>query len=504
MSLTDKKQLQDWQEYVLSITTATTIIQDESAEQINMRKEILEAKPDAWMQYYFPTYAFAAPAAFHIAATNRLIDHPEWYEVRLWSRELAKSTRTMMEVLYLMLVGHPTSQQRLRKRYTLMISNSYENAVRLLMPYKANLEGNQRLIQDYDIQEGIKWQAAEFTTQCGIAFRALGAGQSPRGSRNEAIRPDILLFDDIDTDADCLNSELVSKKWNWIEEAAIGTRSVSKPTTVLFCGNRIAIDCCVGRAIAFADHTDEINIRDEHGRSVWPEKNSEADIDRVLLQKSYAAAQKEYFNNPIVEGAIFNRMAYKPLPALHEYGKLICYTDPSYTDTNDFKATVLVGSWQDEYHIIKCFVDQTTTAHMLDWHLKVKELVQGHRCRFYMEDVFMQDVLIYEMNELAKKMKSELIILPDKRRKPNKYSRIETLLEPLHRNNLLYLNMAEQHNPHMQRLEAQFKAFAPGSNAHDDAPDAVEGAIWLIKEQQASVHPFLHQRPIKQPRINRF
>lgn len=52
----------------------------------------------------------------------------EWYEVLSWSRELAKSTIVFMCMMYLVLTG--------KKKNVLLISNSHENAVRLLEPYK--------------------------------------------------------------------------------------------------------------------------------------------------------------------------------------------------------------------------------------------------------------------------------------------------------------------------------------------------------------------------------
>ncbi|NDC41907.1 MAG: hypothetical protein EBZ77_10210, partial [Chitinophagia bacterium] len=298
----------------------------------------------------------------------------------------------------------------------------------------------------------------------------------------EEARPDILIFDDIDTDADCLNPDIINKKWKWIEEAAIGTRSVSQPTTILFCGNRIAIHCCVELACRFADHVDVVNIRDAAGRSSWPEKNSEEVIDRVLAQKSYAAAQKEYFNNPLTEGAVFQDIPFKPTLPLANYDALVVYTDPSYTSTGDYKATVLVGRAGHEYHIVKSYVAQTTTAAMVCWHFELLGLLQGVRCAFYMEKVFMQDVLIREINEGVAACGQYLNLRPDARKKPDKYTRIEALLEPLYRNSRLYMAAQEQHNPHMVRLADQFKAFAPDSNAHDDGPDAVEGAIWLLQQ----------------------
>ena len=298
-----------WKEFLKWIREATQSDNDnETVETKNTRMALLEGDPEEWFKYYFPHYCTAEPASFHKEATARIVGNPEYYEVRMWSRELAKSSRTMMEILYLMLVGHALpggGRERKPKRYVLLISNSLDNAMRLLMPFRANLEANARIIKDYGPQQGLeKWTEKEFVTLKRAAFRALGAGQSPRGTRNEEVRPDVLIFDDIDTDADCLNPMVIANKWRWVEEAAMGTRSVSVPTTILFCGNRIAVDCCVERAIAFADHVSEMSIRDKEGKSTWPAKNSEDHINRVLRQKSYSAIQKEYYNNPIVDGCL--------------------------------------------------------------------------------------------------------------------------------------------------------------------------------------------------------
>ncbi len=485
---TEKQWLYRWEELVKNILDTTDIDDEEPEEEKEQRMMRLEAEPEEWFRYYFPRFAFATPAVFHREATKRVLENKEWFEVRMWSRELAKSTRTMMEVLYLVLVGHPepghssgSYPARYRKRYVLMVSNSFDNAIRLLMPYKANLEYNRRILKDYGLQEHAgSWQSGEFITQQGAAFRAIGVGQSPRGTRNEEVRPDVIIFDDVDTDADCLNTEQVHRKWRWIEEAAIGTRSVSQPTTIIFCGNRIALDCCVQRAVNVADHVEEISIRDKQGNSVWPEKNTETDIDRVLSQKSYAAQQKEYFNNPVTEGSVFKKMAYKPVRPLDEYRMLVCYTDPSYKDTNDYKATVLVGRWENEYHIIRCFLDRATTAQMIRWHYRIMDEVKDAACYYYMEDVFMQDVILREVANAGTRTGRNIPILPDRRKKADKYTRIECLLEPLHRNGQLYFNVAEKDNPHMLRLAEQFVAFAPGGRAHDDGPDAVEGAVWIL------------------------
>lgn len=489
--LSDKQALQAWNEYAENIRKSTALLTGENEQQQRRRIGILEADPELWFRYYFPQYCYAEAAEFQKAATKRVTQNLEWYEVRAWSRELAKSTRTMMEVLYLCLTG--------KKKYVLLVSNSFDNAERLLMPFKGNLEANQRIIHDYGFQElPGNWTSSEFTTRKGVAFRALGAGQSPRGTRNEAARPDVLLFDDLDTDEDCRNIDIIEKKWRWIEDAAIGTRSISNPTTIIFCGNIIAKDCCVVRAQEFADHTDIINIRDENGKSSWPQKNSEEDIDRILSQKSYLSQQREYYNNPIEDGTVFKEMYYGKCPPLNTLPFVVVYSDPSPSNKdrpstraklqNSCKAVVIIGYADLKFYIYKAFVDVTTNSNFIDWLYAADDFI-GTKTQPYifienngLQNPFYEQVLLPLVHEKGKVKGKVLGITPDARDKPDKYFRIEGTLEPLNRMGLLILNEAEKDDPNMKRLEAQFKSVSANSKTMD-GPDAVEGAVFIVKEK---------------------
>lgn len=121
---------------------------DPFEERADRRRRIksLEKDPEEWFKYYFDKYCTAPPAPFHTRSTRRILANPEWYEVRAWSRELAKSVRTMMEVCYLVLTK--------RKHTVLLISNSQNNAERLLAPYREFFERSERMINDYGRQNG--------------------------------------------------------------------------------------------------------------------------------------------------------------------------------------------------------------------------------------------------------------------------------------------------------------------------------------------------------------
>ena len=165
----DRKALKEWEEIKASILNATTIDSSLSPYEIEKKRQWLEAHPIEWMKYFFPHYAKCEFADFQRKAIKRLIDNPEWYEVLSWSRELAKSTIVMMITLYLVLTG--------RKKMVILAAATQDAAIRLLAPYKINLESNQRLIQFYGEQETFgDWSERQFKLKCGAAF--LGISRS--------------------------------------------------------------------------------------------------------------------------------------------------------------------------------------------------------------------------------------------------------------------------------------------------------------------------------------
>ena len=493
MKQTDRLALLDWEKYKEDIARATPVDRNMTAAEREKHREYLEKHPIEWIRFFFPNYAKYEFADFQKKAIRRIIAHDEWFEVLSWSRELAKSTVTMFIVMNLTLTG--------RKKNVILTSNSKDNAVRLLDPYRANLEANGRIMAYYGKQElPGSWTEDEFTTKGKVSFRALGTGQSPRGSRNEAIRPDVLLVDDFDTDEDTKNPDIIQKRWDWWENALYPTRSISEPTLVIFCGNIIAKDCCVVRAGEMADSWDIVNIRDKNGFSTWPEKNSEEDIDRTLSKISKKAAQGEYFNNPISVGEVFENIAYGKVPALSKFKFLVVYGDPAPGESKgkkgkSFKTVSLCGKLGGRLYVIKTFLAQALNAEFIDWYVRMLEFVGGKTNVYcYMEnnklqDPFFQQVFKPLVAKVRREQKIALFIRGDEEKKTDKATRIEANLEPLNRDGNLILNEAERDNPHMKELEDQFKLFTLTMRYPADGPDAVEGANRIIDELIRRIEP---------------
>lgn len=141
LKIVEKDALTDWDEFRRGLLNAATVDDTETIPEQRQRIARLEADNEAWFAYYYPTYYTCEPAPFHKKATKRLFNHRRWYEVRAWSRELAKSSRSMMEVTKLALTG--------QIKNILLISNSQDNAERLLMPIMISFESNLRIINDF-------------------------------------------------------------------------------------------------------------------------------------------------------------------------------------------------------------------------------------------------------------------------------------------------------------------------------------------------------------------
>jgi len=485
--ITDK--LKEWQALCLEMQADTPALINETPAEKAQRIKHLENDHEAWFKYYFPKYCTSEPAEFHKQAAKRLIKNAEWYEVRAWSRELAKSARAMMEFVYLAMTK--------RVQNVLLVSNSNENASRLLLPFKTCFEANKRLIADYGEQVTYgKWEASEFTTQTGCSFRALGWGQSPRGTRKDNVRPDGIIIDDIDTDEECRNEDIMKAKINWIEQALIGTRSISEPLRILVNGNIIHENCAVKKLSEKADKFDVVNIRDENGKSTWLSKNSEAQIDRVLSKVSYESYQKEYFNNPMDGGDTFRNLKDGKVPRLDSCHVCI-YADPATSNkdvsSGSHKAAGIIAQKGFDYYIIKVFLDTMSNAKFVDCLFELYNYCRAHKAegvRVYIENnslqnPFYEQVLLPMIYARANETKIFLPITGDDRDKKDKYTRIEGLLEPINRLGHLIFNESESEEPNMKRLKAQFKNFSR-KQKRMDGPDMVEGAIYKLRETEAA------------------
>ncbi len=488
-----KEALERWQahvEFVQAVTTtsANVFANETKAEQLK-RKSRAVKDYNFFVQTYFPHYCtdkatgqLTPCASFHIKAAKFILDNPQLMAIFMWPRGHAKSTH-MGVFIPMWLKIQPT----VTLRCLALAGKSEDSAIRLLSDLQAELQYNQLYEHDFGRQyKAGSWAVGEFTTMDGTSFHAIGRGQSPRGLRDRQNRPDYIICDDLDDDELSRNPARVEAATEWTREALMGTFGAEGGRFIMV-GNLIS-KCSILANIMETPgvHVSRVDVYDKDGNPAWPEYWTKERIEKKRIQVGYRAFQKEYMNNPITLGAVFKAediVFGKKLPRLSQYVQLICYTDPSWKATKqaDYKATMLVGKTKTgEYHVLKAFADQTSVSNMIEWYYTIEKYVDGRvPVYYYMEANMLQELLLEEVRKQGVARGHVIPIKKDSRKKPDKFARIEAM-QPLFEQHLVIFNQDEKDSPGMQVLVEQLLATERGSRMHDDAPDALESAIWMI------------------------
>ena len=483
-----RRSYDEWRELCEKIQNAT-FIAAENPRQRQARIKKLRADYAAFVNYYFPHYTtdeytgISTPSApFHIKAANTIRADRNFYGAFVWHRGAAKSTHMDIFIpMWLM------CQEKREINVMVLVGKSEDNAINLLADIQAELQYNQRYIADFGEQynNGF-WGEGKFVTKSGVAFFARGRGQSPRGLRHRSHRPDYIVIDDLDDDKMCKNPALVKELTDWTLEALYGALDGGRGRFIMV-GNLIAKNSVLANFIANdATTVSRVNILDNKGNVSWASKYTIADVQRIQSRVGYRSFQREYMNNPITTGAVFREewIKWKQLPSLSSYDALVLYIDPSFKGTtkNDYKAAKLWGKIGTELHHIRAFVRQCSISEMVRWLYDLYDILtdNGIAIRWYMEANFMQDLILDEFRAEGDIRGYQLPLSADRRKKPDKFQRIEAI-SPLWERGFVFYNQDEQHDPDMQVGLAQTLAFEKGMRGHDDAPDADEGAIWYLQ-----------------------
>ncbi len=464
-----------------------------SGNEALRNRRIAKARKDYayFVSTYFPHVARKPCARFQTAAAGYILRNPGTRAVFEWARGHAKSTHMDVFIpLWLKIQEQPQFHTMV------LVGKSADSAERLLADLQEELQYNELYTADFgkQMKEGC-WADGEFTTTDNCHFIALGRGQSPRGIKHKGQRPDYIVIDDLDDDEMCRNRKRVADTTDWVLTALFGAMEAGRGRFIMV-GNRISQNSVLANMVQRPGvyHT-RVNILDSAGRPSWKENYTAAEIQSLRQYVGERRFQKEYMNNPIVEGTVFrseNIVWGDMLKDLRQYRQLVCYTDPSWKSSaqSDYKATMLMGRTPDGYfHLLKAFAAQTTVTAMIEWHYTINTWVDGRvPVLYFMEANMLQQILVDEFRKYGESIGDIIPIRGDTRKKPDKFARIEAL-EPLFTQNLVIFNKAEQDQPGMQTLVEQMLCFERGSRIHDDAPDALEGAIYLLQRRFGSNNP---------------
>lgn len=431
---------------------------------------------------------------FHNEWANEVLRDKNFKGVAEWPREHAKSVHcTIILPLWLKIHGELDG--------AILTSKSEDDAKRLLGDIQAELKGNEKYIHDFGEQynQG-SWEEGSFITKDEVFFYAKGRGQSPRGIRYKSKRPNLGIADDMDDDEIVNNQHRVIKVVRWLLSAFIGALAL-KQSRFIMVGNRIHPKGILAHMVGDVEPGQPKRKGLFHSK-IFATKNGELDgeptwwqnFTKAVLQARFEfmgtiEALKEFFHKYVLEGKRFKNewIHWGQIPPLEEMDAMVVYFDPSYksTSTSDYKAVRFWGKKGVKRYLIKSFVRQTTITQSVKWMYDLYEELPDKlkpEVQFWMEDVFLQDQF-YEAFETEGEIRGYFLpIRGDKRDKPDKFARIESMTPMYERGHVIW-NEKERSSPDAQNGLIQYMGFEKGSPINDDAPDADEGANYKLNKQ---------------------
>jgi predicted phage terminase large subunit-like protein len=214
-----------------------------------------------------------------------------------------------------------------QRQFCVIISSTYEIAVEFLRGIAQELSENDDLRRDFQIVRFLKDSENNLIVQLadGYTFRivARGAEQKMRGLKWKSLRPDLMIFDDVEEDEQVESKERREKFSKWVMRAAIPAGKKNG---------------CLYRVVGTVLHFDSFLEKCLRSEKVWHAKRYKAhegfdDFSNVLWPSKYDAQwfqdkrqsfvergdpdgySQEYLNNPVSEqDAYFYRTDLLPYP----------------------------------------------------------------------------------------------------------------------------------------------------------------------------------------------
>jgi hypothetical protein len=166
------------------------------------------------------------------------------------------------------------------------------------------------------------------------------------------------------------------------------------------------------------------------------------------------------------------------MPTLDQYDALCFYGDLSYKDAGDYKGMGLVGKIGRDFHLIYCYLRQSSRKALAEWlyNLVEDEKLLEYNIRYKIEGLFAMDDFVNDFDLEGDKRGYYVPVTADKKNKADKFDRVESMAGYFERRNVFF-NARYKGNNDFLTMEDQLYAFEKGSGANDDGPDFLQSGI---------------------------
>lgn len=495
------QRFQEKTRYIAQATIDTLRKETPEAQARRIRDLLQPAQYDHFFNYYFGPGANcplseAYSADFHIAAYKELLYSPVITQFRLWFRGAAKSTQTN--------VGNAFALKcRKELRFMLLVASSAWRAKLLLADLQAQLQANERILQDFgpQMQYG-NWKDGMFETQDGCFFIALGINQPFRGLRRYAHRIDFAIVDDIEDRKRVTNKSLIAGRVDKLL-GELGAAFHKERQRMVIANNYITREGIIaGLLERLKDkeyvHISQVNLCDEQGKSSWPTYYSDKEITRIHKKYDTYTLQREYYNNPIEVGRVFQQSWLRFEALLLRPELLIGFWDLSYSSQGDYKAFVLLGLCEKCWYVMEIFCRQCSFLQAMDWHFELQQRLKdkGLSAHMYYDAMVAQEQIFGPLlkQEAQRRHISSGLPLPYKGLRSEKQLRIEATLSTAFFSGTLRIDASLKEEPDTQKAIEQLLSFERGAQSYDDFPDALAAALQIGEEKRQQYQNLLNSQ----------
>ena len=410
------------------------------------------------------------------------------------------------------------------KHYPIIISDSSEQAEGFLDNIRVEFEENTAILEDFGPLAGSVWRSNVLVTKTNIKIEAIGSGKKIRGRKHRNWRPDLIILDDVENDENVRTPEQRKKLKDWFDKAV--SKCGDDYTDIVYIGTLLHYDSLLAKTLAnpayrsikykavirfsqaddlwqqwetvFTDLSNDDREADalaffqahktamlEGTQVLWEEKLSYYDLMVMRVSEGEASFNSEEQNEPInPDDCLFMEEWFDYYneaevnfgdPAFDFFG----FIDPSLgkTKRSDFSAIVTLAKHKGSgyMYVVDADIERRHPDRIIADVLAKERWLRasfGHGYRKLGAETNQFQWFLKE--ELAKASSKAGLYLPieEVQQTSDKVMRIQTL-QPDVKNK--YIKFNRRH----KRLLEQLTQFPMG--AHDDGPDALEGARSIAK-----------------------
>lgn len=469
----DKDFIKQFEELRSWIRNSVDVFKDDSPESKEIR--LLKAEKDKvfFAKTYFPHYCEDDFADIH----KEMFDLSDTYMIPVviaGARELAKST-----IISFFDEMHKTCFKK--NKFTEFICDTQETAAsEFLLPIRAELEENPRLLNDFGEQKTSLWKMDDFVTKSGKRFLALGPKMGAKGKKHKSSRPDRIIIEDFENQNSPKKKAILKRRLKFILSDLMKSVN-SKKWQVIFIGNYFS-----KKTIIHILLTDDRFIH-------WKRKIYSALIElngkfksawesRLPLQKLLEEQKEdpitfrtERMQKPDDEEAVFKEewfqyFEYKEIENLDL--PVVTYKDPSALKGEEhcYKAIIVlaVDKTNATYYVINAWIKKASKWAGVNKHFDLSEqyksIVDAVESNGY-QATLRED---YELLEAKKGKRLNLKMISNRLPKDVRVTRLSSLIE---RGYIKFIKNTSDQNELLDELQD----FPDGE--YVDGPDALAGAV---------------------------